>query len=121
MAIESALIVEWGMPTTGRESKALEEFFSHMQWWTELKAKGTIAEFRVYGASNGDLAVSAGFVILEGSADQITKFQNSDEFRRSISRVSLIAQHVNVRILDTNDGMVKRMQTYGAAIKDMGV
>jgi hypothetical protein len=121
MAIESALIVEWGMPTPGRESKALEEFFSHVQWWTELKSKGTIGDFRIYGTANGDLGVSAGFVIIEGSGEQITKFQTSDEFRRSISRVSLITQHVNVRLLDTNDNMMKRMQTYGAAVKEMAV
>jgi hypothetical protein len=118
---DSALIIEWGMPTPGRETKALEEFFSHVQWWTELKAKGTINEFRIYGASNGQIGVGAGFVILEGSVDQIQKFSASDEFRRSISRVSLITQSLHIRQLDTNDTMMKRMQTYGTAVKEMGI
>ncbi len=118
---DSALIIEWGMPTPGRETKALEEFFSHVQWWTELKAKGTINEFRMYGTNSGHLGVGAGFVIVEGTQDQIQKFTASDEFRRSISRVSLITQSLHVRQLDTNDNMMKRMQVYGTAVKEMGV
>jgi len=121
MAIDNALIIEWGMPTPGRETKALEEFFSHVQWWSELKAKGTIADFRLYGTNTGQLGVGAGFVIVEGSADQITRFSQSDEFRRSISRVSLITQSLHVRTLDTGDAMMKRMQVYGTAVKEMGV
>lgn len=121
MATDSAFIIEWGMPTPGRETKALEEFFSHVQWWTELKAKGTINEFRLYGTNSGQLGVGAGFVIVEGSRDQIDKFLASDDFRRSISRVSLITQSLHVRQLDTGDAMMKRMQVYGAAVKEMGV
>ena len=120
MAIDTALIIEWGMPTPGRETKALEEFFNHVQWWTELKAKGTIGDFRLYGTNSGQIGVGAGFVILEGNVDQITKFQQSDDFR-SISRVSLITQSLHVRQLDTNDNMMKRMQVYGTAVKEMGV
>ncbi|MGZ3424335.1 MAG: hypothetical protein ACXWUG_17380 [Polyangiales bacterium] len=120
MANDAALIVEWGMPTPGRESKALEEFFSHVQWWTELKAKGTINDFRLYGTNTGELGVGAGFVVVEGSLDQITKFSQSDDFRRSISRVSLITESLHVRTLDTGDAMMKRMQIYGAAVKEMG-
>ena len=120
MAFDSALIVEWGMPTPGRETRALEEFFAHVQWWSELKAKGTIGEFRLYGTNTGALGASAGFVIVEGSEAQMQAFAASDEFRNSVSKVSLITQTLNVRTLDTGDAMTKRMMIYGAAVKESG-
>lgn len=117
----AALMVEWGMPTPGRETKALEEFFSHVQWWGELKAKGRIAEFRIYGTNTGAIGTSAGFVVVEGTDKQIGEFLASDDFRRSISRVSLITTNLSVRTLDTGDTMMKRMQIYGASLKEMGI
>jgi hypothetical protein len=119
MSNDTALMVEWGMPTPGRENRALEEFFAHVQWWSELKAKGTIAEFRIYGTNTGDLGSSAGFVIVEGTKAQIEAFAGSDDFRKSLSKVSLITQHVCVRTLDTGDAMTKRMQIYGSALKEL--
>ena len=116
---DTALIVEWGMPTPGRENRAVEEFFSHVQWWSELKQKGTIAEFRIYGTNTGDLGQSAGFVILEGTKHQIEAFAGSDDFRKSLSKVSLITQNVRVRTLDTGEAMAKRMQIYGSALKEL--
>lgn len=119
MAHDAALVIEWGTPTPGRESRALEEFFSHVQWWTELKAKGTIGDFRLYGTNSGQLGTGAGFIIVEGSLSQIQAFSASDDFRRSISRVSLVTQHLEVRMLDTGEAMMKRMQIYGQALKDV--
>ncbi len=121
MTHDTALMVEWGMPTPGRETKALEEFFSHVQWWSELKAKGRIGEFRVYGTNTGPIGSSAGFVVFEGSDKQIGEFLASDDFRRSVSRVSLISSSLSVRTLDTGDTMMKRMQIYGTALKEMGI
>jgi hypothetical protein len=121
MAHDAALMVEWGSPTPGREGKALEEFFSHVQWWTELKAKGTIGDFRIYGTNSGAIGSHAGFIVVEGSVKQIADFAASDEFRRSLSRVSLITPHLQVRTLDAGDAMMKRMQIYGNAVKDMKV
>jgi hypothetical protein len=121
MSYDAALMVEWGTPTPGREGRALEEFFSHAQWWTELKAKGTIGDFRMYGTNTGDMSSSAGFVLVEGSVKQIAEFVASDELRRSLSRVSLVTPHLQVRTLDTGDAMMKRMQIYGNAVKDMKV
>jgi hypothetical protein len=121
MSNEAAVMVEWGMPTPGRETRALEEFFSHVQWWSELKTRGTIGDFRIYGTNTGDVGATAGFVIVEGTTAQIAAFVASDDFRRSLSRVSLITPRVTVRTLDTAEAMTKRMQIYGTAIKEMKI
>ena len=112
-----ALMVEWGMPKDGRETKALEEFMTHLAWWTELKTSGKISEFRTYGPLTGDFK-RAGFVLLEGSDDQIEKLRASEAFRTNLNRVLLIAERVEVTILETGDAMATRMQRYGKTLKD---
>jgi hypothetical protein len=114
----AGLMVEWGMPRQGREHKALEEFMSHVQWWTEVKAKGEIADFRIYGPVTGDIEDRAGWVILEGTTEQIEKFRNSEAFRTRINRVFLVGNNVRINVLEMGDAMMTRMQRYGAALKE---
>jgi hypothetical protein len=119
MADDAALMVEWGMPLAGREGRALEEFFAHVQWWGELQASGKIREFRVYNARGGDISRGAGFVLVEGTSKQIEAFSSSDEFRKSICKVSLITSYLNVRHFDVGDNVTKQMQIYGSALKEL--
>jgi hypothetical protein len=118
MASDSALMIQWGMPMQGREGRAMEEFFSHMQWWTELKSKGTISDFRVYGYNTGDTRLRSGFVLVEGTLDQVQKLRASDDFRSHINRVFLCVDGVSIDVLEHGDAMTKRMLAYGGAIKE---
>lgn len=112
-----ALMVEWGMPKDGREMKALEEFMTHMAWWTQLKTTGKISDFRTYGPVTGDFRRS-GFVIIEGTEKQIDDLRHGEEFRANLNRVTLIGSHISITLLETGDAMTTRMQRYGKAVKD---
>jgi hypothetical protein len=113
----SALMVEWGMPKDGRETKALEEFMTHVAWWNQLKASGKIADFRAYGPLTGEFN-RAGFVVLEGTEKQISELHNSEEFRTNLNRVFLVGNNITVTLLETGDAMTTRMQRYGKALKE---
>ena len=113
----SALMIEWGMPKDGRETKALEEFMTHVAWWTQLKTSGKISDFRTYGPVTGDFE-RAGFVILEGSEKQIDELRHSEEFRVNLNRVFLVGNNLTVTLLETGDAMTTRLQRYGKAIKE---
>jgi hypothetical protein len=112
-----ALMVEWGMPKDTRETKALEEFMSHMSWWTQLKTSGKIAEFRTYAPITGDYK-RAGLVIIEGTEKQIDELRHSEEFQVNMNRVLLVANDIQVTILETGDKMGTRMQRYGKTVKE---
>ncbi len=113
----SALMVEWGMPKDGRETKALEEFMTHVAWWTQLKTSGKIADFRTYGPVTGDFK-RVGFVILEGTDKQIEELRTSEEFRMNLNRVYLVGNDITITVLETGDAMATRMQRYGKAVKE---
>jgi len=119
MKTNCALLVEWGMPVHGRETKALEEFMNHTTWWNELKSSGKIAEFRAYGDVTGALSHRSGFVILEGTEEQIRTLHASDDFRTHLNRGALTVENVHVTLLETGDAMTTRLQRYGKNLKEV--
>jgi hypothetical protein len=121
MASNAALMIEWGMPRQGRERKALEEFFAHMQWWAEIKSKGEIADFRIYGDISGNIEQRAGFVVFEGTSQQIEKLRTSEAFRTRLNRVFLVGENLKLTLLEMGDDMSTRMQRYAAALKEIGI
>jgi hypothetical protein len=118
MSQNSALMVEWGMPIEGRETKALEEFMTHHNWWSQLKSSGKIADFRTYGPLTGHFNERAGFVILEGTEKQIQELHSSEDFRVRINHVMMIGHNIQVTLLETGDAMMTRMQRYGKGLKE---
>jgi hypothetical protein len=112
-----ALMVEWGMPKDGRETKALEEFMNHMNWWNQLKTSGKISEIRTYGPVTGDFT-RVGFVLLEGTEKQVDELRHSDDFRDHLNRVFLVCNNITVTVVETGDAMTNRMQRYGKAVKE---
>jgi len=118
MANDSALMIEWGMPIEGRETKALEEFMNHVQWWTQLKSSGKISDFRIYGPLVGNIEQRAGFIIIEGTDKQIHDLHTSEEFRSNLNKVIIVGHNINVTLLETGDAMTTRMQRYGKNLKE---
>jgi hypothetical protein len=118
MSVNSALMVEWGMPIEGRETKALEEFMTHVQWWSQLKQSGKIADFRTYGPLTGHLNERSGFVILEGTEQQIHDLHMSEDFRVRLNHVIMIGHNIQVSVLETGEAMTTRMQRYGKSLKE---
>ena len=118
MSNNSALMIEWGMPIEGRETKALEEFMTHVAWWTQLKEGGKISDFRIYGPLVGNIQERAGFIILEGTDKQIHELQASEEFRSNLNKVIIVGHNVTVTTLETGDAMTTRMQRYGKSLKE---
>ena len=119
MKTNSALLVEWGMPVHGRETKAIEEFMNHVAWWTQLKSSGKIADFHAFGEVTGNMARRSGFVILEGSEEQIRAVHASEDFRNHLNRASVCVDAINVSLLESGDAMTTRMQRYGKNLKEM--
>ena len=119
--INGAIVIEWGMPRQGREQKALEVFFSSMQKWEEWKSAGRIASFQPFGTLTGDYDKRSGFVLVQGSSQQIEALQQAEDYRQVVLAVVNIATHVNVTVCETGDAMASRMQRYGSSVKSMGI
>jgi len=116
-----AIVIEWGMPRQGREQKALEVFFSTMQKWEEWKSAGRIASYQPFGTLTGDYDKRSGFVLLQGTGQQMEALQHAEDYRQAVLGVINIATHVHVTVCETGDAMTSRMQRYGNSVKSMGI
>jgi hypothetical protein len=119
MKTNCALFIEWGMPIHGRETKALEEFMNHVTWWNDLKSKGKIADFHVFGDLTGGLAQRAGVAILEGTDQQIQALHMGEDFRSHLNRAAICVDNVRVNLMESGDAMTARMQRYGKNLKEV--
>jgi hypothetical protein len=115
-----AIVLEWGMPIEGRELKALETFASNVAYWTELQSSGKIERFNSYGGLTGNMTERAGFVILEGTNEQIDNLGIDETWRSNLTGILTIGQNVQVNILETGDEMQNRMQRYAKSVKLLG-
>ena len=120
-AANAAIVIEWGMPRQGREHKALEVFFAAMQKWEDWKAAGRIAGFQTFGTLTGDYDHRSGFLLAQGTQQQIEDLQRSEDYRQEILKVVNIGTNVNIVVCETGDAMMSRMQRYGSSIKSMGL
>jgi len=114
-----ALMIEWGMPIEGREFKALEIFNASMQWWEEQKTSGKIAAFQSYGTLTGNYADRSGFMMIEGTREQIEDLRHSEDFRMLLNRVVTVVHNTRTDLFEMGTEMQTRMQRYGKNVKEV--
>jgi hypothetical protein len=115
--VNAALLVEWGMPMPGRELMALEAFATHVGWWEELKTRGRVHGYHVYGLTTGQFGARSGFVVIDGTTEQIDALHHSEDFRANLDVVLTCVNDVAVGIAETGAGMTQRMERYGKTVK----
>jgi hypothetical protein len=108
------LLIAWGAPVRGLESRAIEVFNEALGLLGRMQQDGRIDSFDVSLLSpNGDLD---GFIVIRGSADQIASLREDDEFQRNTIDAQLAVD--NIRHLDgyTNEAIATQMEKYIEAI-----
>jgi hypothetical protein len=76
----AALFVSWGRPLQGRESKALEVFSQVMEHYAGLEQQKKVAAHRTYLTTTGSMERLGGFMVIEGSVEQLRSVVDSDEW-----------------------------------------
>jgi hypothetical protein len=92
---KGALFVGWGALIPGREGAARRVLTEAVQYLRRLQEEGVIDSFEAVALEphGGDLA---GFVLLKGDREAISRIRASDEFTRIAVRVQLVHAHVGV-------------------------
>jgi hypothetical protein len=108
------LLIAWGAPVRGLESRALEVFNEALGILGRMQQDGRIESFDVSLLSpNGEMD---GFIMIRGSAEQISSLREDEEFQRNTVDAQLSVD--NIRHLDgyTNEAIAPQMQMYVEAI-----
>ncbi|MGZ3424696.1 MAG: hypothetical protein ACXVEF_05935 [Polyangiales bacterium] len=118
MKSDHAIMIRWGLPPPGRENRALEVLRGLGEWLVKLQAASRLAGFRQYGYETGPLHERVGFVIVEGSRDQVTALVGSKDYRDEIRRIALVTTNLSVDVLEASP-VGERLETWDAAVREM--
>jgi hypothetical protein len=111
---DDVLVISWGEPVYGREERSLEVFNEAVGILGRMQQDGRIDKFDIVLLEpNGHMA---GYMAVQGSAEQLAALRADDEFRRNTADASLIIQNLRHTMGVTNEGVAREMAMYQEAI-----
>ena len=115
---EAGLWVAWGVPTPGRERKALALLIETEGYLSGLQDEGRIEGFDrvVLKPQNIELG---GFFLIQGSNDQIDDLRRDADFELWLNRVQLVADHVGIVDAWLGDGIAEAVALYEKALETL--
>ena len=115
---EAGLLVGWGAPVRGRETKGLEVFNESVAYWGRLQQEGRIESFEVVllYPHGGDLA---GFSLLRGTHEQLNDVGGDEEFLRLTARAGLIVERLGIVRAALGDGLEQQIGIYQQALGEL--
>ncbi len=119
MNADNAIMIRWGLPPAGRENRALEVLKGLTDWLTEVGKSERIAGFQQFGYNTGPIHERAGFVLIEGSREQMQALLWSDDYRETIRRIALVTTNLSIDVLELGAAVRRRFEGWGAAVDEM--
>lgn len=115
---EAGLWIAWGVPSQGRERKALALLIETEGFLSGLQSEGRIERFDrvVLKPQNIELG---GFFLIQGSNDQIDGLRRDHDFELWLSRVQLVADQVGIVDAWLGDGIAEAVGLYEKALETL--
>jgi hypothetical protein len=116
---DNTLFIGWGDPVFGREAKSLDVFNETIEYYGKLQGDGRIESFEVVllDPHGGDLA---GFVLIRGSRENLAAVRGDEEFRRLLTRASLIVQSLGAVDGILGNEVARELGVFRDAAADIG-
>ena len=107
----NALFIGWGQVVHGRERQAQQVFEEAVQYWAGLQQQGEIEAFEpvVLEPHGGDLA---GYFLIRGDPDRLSRLHTRDDFQRLIQRASLVVEDIGVVTASLGDEIARQLQVF---------
>ena len=118
---EAGLWVAWGLPTSGREVQALGLLKeSTTSYLSRLVQDGRIERFDTAILKPQTIEMG-GFVLIQGSRQQIDMLRRDDDFQLWLNQVQLVADRVGMVDAWVNDGLSEARDLYERALRKAGL
>jgi hypothetical protein len=108
------LFISWGESVHGREERGLEVFDEAVGLYGRMQQEGRIESFDV-ALLNPSTGID-GYIALHGSADQLAKLRDDEDFRRTLYDAAMIVEDLTMADGYTNEGIAREMEMYQEAI-----
>jgi hypothetical protein len=115
---DHGLFIGWGAPVYGREEKGLGVFAESIEYYGKLEGEGRIESFEaaLLDPHGGDLE---GFVIIRGTRQQMADLRGDAEFRRLVTRASLIVQSLGMVDAILGEELGREIGVYQEAAQEL--
>jgi hypothetical protein len=116
---EAGFWVAWGIPARGRERQALD-LLKHTttEYLERLVQEGGIERFdtAILKPQSTELG---GFILIQGTQEQIDSLRSDHDFGRWVTQVQLVADKVGIVDAWVNEGLVDAIDLYEEALKQL--
>ncbi|OBB38911.1 hypothetical protein [Mycobacterium sp. 852002-51961_SCH5331710] len=118
---EAGLWIAWGIPTRGREVQALELFRESLEGYgAQLLRDEKIERYDVAILRPQNIELG-GFVLVQGSKDQIDALRRDEDFQQFVNHIQLVADRVGMVDAWVNDGLEEAFGLYEKALQKAGI
>ncbi|UUO03531.1 hypothetical protein M4D79_11425 [Mycolicibacterium novocastrense] len=118
---DAGIWIAWGIPTRGREVQALELFRESLEGYgAQLLRDGAIERYDVAVLRPQNMELG-GFVLIQGSQEQMDALRRTEDFQQFVTQVQLVADSVGMVDAWVNDGLGDAFNLYEKALRKAGL
>jgi hypothetical protein len=112
--------VVWGLPSPGRERQALDLLTETTTGYLEgLRTSERIERFDT-AILRPQSAELGGFILIQGSREQLEALRADRDFQTWVTQVQLVADRVGIVDAWVNDGLSEAIGLYDEALRKLG-
>jgi hypothetical protein len=117
--MNGAVVISWGTPVRGRETKSLEVFGKAVAHFDALAKAGRIHGHQEFQARTGR---SGGFMLITGDLEELARIQNEEEVLALTTSGGLICEDFRVEIYEggTEQAITESMQRFAGVAGGLG-
>ena len=118
---EAGLWIAWGIPARGRETHALDLLKETTTGYLDQLAQGGRIERFDTAILRPQSTELGGFIMIQGTQEQIDALRRDDDFQAWVNQVQLVADRVGIVEAWVNDGLGEAIGLYEKALRKAGL
>jgi hypothetical protein len=117
---EAGFWIAWGLPTQRRERQALDLLTETRGYLERLAQDRRIERFDI-AILKPQTTELGGFILIQGTQEQIDSLRHDDEFQVWVNRVQLVADRVGIVDAWVDEGLAEATDLYEQALRKAGL
>jgi hypothetical protein len=113
--------IAWGLPARGRETQALDLLKESTTHYLEQLAQDGRIERYDTAILKPQSTELGGFVLIQGTEEQIDSLRRADDFQTWLNQIQLVADRVGVVDAWVNQGLPDAISLYEDALRKAGL
>lgn len=118
---QAGLWLAWGIPARGRETQALDLLKETTTGYLERLANDGLIERFDAAILKPQSTELGGFILIQGTQEQIDSLRGDAEFLSWVNQVQLVADRVGIVDAWVNEGLTEAIGLYEVALRKAGL